>query len=69
MNEPPSRDGFYGQRPSKSHDALRERELARIAAMTARERVIEALALGEELAELLPSDERSDGEERQDRDP
>ena len=45
--------GLYGQRPSKSHDEIRRREFARIAAMPERERMLEALALGAELEEIL----------------
>jgi hypothetical protein len=39
--------GLYGQRPSRSHDELLRREFARLAAMTARERMPEALSLQE----------------------
>jgi hypothetical protein len=43
--EPPRR-GLYGQRPSKSGDASRLAQLARIAAMSPRERMLLALRLG-----------------------
>jgi hypothetical protein len=52
---PPEPRGLYGQRPSRSHDELRRREFARTAAMTARERMIEALALDTELSRLPAS--------------
>lgn len=42
----------YGQRPSKSADAARQVELARIASMSARDRVILALEFGERLRAL-----------------
>ncbi len=38
--------GLYGQRPSKCADGARRAQFARIQAMTARERVLAALALG-----------------------
>ena len=46
--------GLYGQRPSKSHDEVRRREFARIRGLSVRERMEEALLLGEELDALLP---------------
>jgi len=52
--------GLYGQRPSKSHDDLRRREFLRIAAMTARDRMLEALALGEEDEAILGPPEREE---------
>lgn len=45
--------GLYGQRPSESHDDFRRREFLRIAAMTARGRMLEALSLGEEDEAIL----------------
>jgi hypothetical protein len=45
--------GLYGQRPSKSHDEVRRREFQRIAAMSVRERMLEALALGDEVETIL----------------
>jgi len=46
---PDERRGLYGQRPSRSHDAFRREEFARIARLTPIERMIEALELSEEL--------------------
>jgi hypothetical protein len=43
------RRGLYGQRPSRSHDALRRVEFERIRVMPARDRMLEALALGEDV--------------------
>ena len=55
--------GLYGQRPSKSHDDFRRREFLRIAAMTARDRMLEALALGEEDEAILgPPKEENRGD-------
>jgi hypothetical protein len=50
--EQPPREGFPTQRPSASADAARRAELERIEAMTPMERVLEALALGDEWEEL-----------------
>jgi hypothetical protein len=44
--------GLYGQRPSASHDAIRRKEFARLAAMTPLERVLLALDLGIERQRL-----------------
>lgn len=52
---PPVPRGLYGQRPSRSHDELRRREFARTAAMTAIERMVEALALDTELSHFPAS--------------
>lgn len=57
------RTGLYGQRPSASHDALVRTEFARIAAMSARERMEEALRLERELEELVPKDGDQSSEE------
>jgi hypothetical protein len=43
------RRGLYGQRPSRSHDDLRRAEFDRIRAMPARDRMLEALLLGDEV--------------------
>ena len=57
--------GLYGQRPSRSHDAFRREEFARIARLTPVERMIEALELSEELEEVDPraSEEEEEGSE------
>lgn len=47
MDEVPRPRGLYGQRPSKSADAARRAEFARIAAMTPQERMIAALRMGD----------------------
>jgi hypothetical protein len=39
--------GLYGQRPSKSADAVRREQFAQMAAMTPRERILKAFELGE----------------------
>lgn len=64
MEDAPREDarGLYGQRPSKSHDAARREEFARTAAMSARERMIEALALDEEIRRLSGSGGEPSGE-------
>ena len=55
--------GLYGQKPSRSHDAFRREEFARIARLTPVERMIEALELSEELEELDPrASEEKEGE-------
>ena len=55
---PPAPRGLYGQRPSKSHDELVRREIERVRALSARERMLEALALGSGIAEALrPAEE------------
>jgi hypothetical protein len=46
------KEGFLGQRPSKSAEASRRKEMAAIAATTARERMLTALDLGEWLKDL-----------------
>ena len=46
--------GPYGQRASKSHDGLLREEIERVAKLSVRERMIEALDLGEELEAMLP---------------
>ena len=60
------RRGLYGQRASASHDEVVRREFARIAAMTARERMIEALSLSGEMEETGPRS-KSDGGQGGDR--
>jgi len=62
---PDERRGLYGQRPSRSHDAFRREEFARIARLTPIERMIEALELSEELEEVDPraSEEEEEGSE------
>lgn len=47
------RRGLYGQRPGKSHDEIVRQEFRRINAMTARDRVTEALRLDGELRAIL----------------
>ena len=59
-----ARRGLYGQRPSKSHDEACRKEFARIAAMSARERMIEALALDEEISGILGASRTDEGEPR-----
>ena len=48
-----ARRGLYGQRRSKSHVGFLRREFERIGAMSARERMVEALRLDEEIRSLL----------------
>jgi hypothetical protein len=52
-SDAPSPRGRFGERRSKSADEARADELARLRAMTPRERMMEALSLGEETDELL----------------
>jgi hypothetical protein len=53
------RRGVYGQRPSSCHDELLRREFARIAAMSARERMEEALGLDLDMEALVPTSRES----------
>jgi hypothetical protein len=54
--------GLYGQRPSKCHDDVVRMEFARIDAMSARERMIEALSLAAKIAPFLPETPGKDPE-------
>ena len=56
------RRGLYGQRPSKSHDKFRSAEFAEIAAMSARERMIAALELDDEITSFLRTKRQKGGE-------
>jgi hypothetical protein len=49
VSDVPATRGLYGQRPSKSADAVRRREFERVAAMSPRERVLLALSLKERM--------------------
>ncbi len=59
-DRPPAR-GPYGQRPSRCHDEVLRKEMARIEAMTVRERMIEALSLGEDDLPGVPAAEGDTG--------
>lgn len=53
--------GMYGQKPSKSADAARRRDLKRLAAMSPLERVLLALSLKERALYMTGRTERPQG--------
>ena len=55
--------GLHGQRPSHSHDEFVQKEFTRVAAMTPRERMLEALSLEEDLEPILSPRRRKAGSE------
>jgi hypothetical protein len=59
VSDVPATRGLYGQKPSKSADAVRRREFERLAAMSPRERVLLALSLKERMALMGVPSERS----------
>ncbi len=61
---PDKRRGLYGQRPSASHDPVCRKEFERIASLSARERMIEALDLDDEVQAMLPAEGDGDKPER-----